>query len=44
MHRDEEEEERNRKIRVKGKYVFSYICNFNGVYREIYEFCTEVIL
>ena len=35
MQRDEEEEERNRKIRVKGKCVFSCMCIFNGVYREI---------
>ena len=33
--RDDEEEKRNRKIRVKGKYVFSCMCFFNGVCREI---------
>ena len=31
----DEEEKRNRKIRVKGKYVFFYMCFFNGVCREI---------
>ena len=33
--RDEEEEERNRKNRFKGKFVFSSMSIFNGVYREI---------
>ena len=31
----DEEEERNIKIRVKGKCVFSCMCFFNGVCREI---------
>ena len=35
MHRVEEAEERNIKIRVKGKSVFSCMCFFNGVRREI---------
>ena len=35
VQRDKEEEETNRKIRVKGKCVFSCICFFNGVCREI---------
>ena len=35
VQRYEEEEEINRKIRVKGKCVFSYMCFFNGVCREI---------
>ena len=35
MQRDEEEEERNRKNRFKGKFVFSSMSIFNGVYREI---------
>ena len=35
MHRDEEEEKRNRKIGVKGKYVFFCMCFLNGVCREI---------
>ena len=30
-----EEEERNRKNRFKGKFVFSSMGIFNGVYREI---------
>ena len=29
-----EEEERNRKNRFKGKFVFSSMSIFNGVYRE----------
>ena len=33
--RDEEEEERNRKNRFKGKFAFSSMGIFNGVYREI---------
>ena len=33
--RDEEEEERNRKNRFKGKFVFSFMCIFNRVYKEI---------
>ena len=33
--RDEEEEERNRKNRFNGKFVFSSMGIFNGVYREI---------
>ena len=37
VHRDEEEEERNRKNRFKGKFVFSFMGIFNGVYREINE-------
>ena len=28
-------EKRNRKIRIKGKYVFFYMCFFNRVCREI---------
>ena len=32
---EEEEEERNRKNRFKGKFVFSSMSIFNGVYREI---------
>ena len=35
MQRDEEVEERNIKIRVKGKCVFSCMRFFNGVCREI---------
>ena len=35
VQRDKEEEETNRKIRVKGKYVFFYMCFFIGVCREI---------
>ena len=35
VQRDKEEEETNRKIRVKGKCVFSCMCFFNGVCREI---------
>ena len=35
MQRDEEAEERNIKIRVKGKCVFSGMCFFNRVRREI---------
>ena len=35
VQRDEEAEERNIKIRVKGKCVFSCMCFFNGVCREI---------
>ena len=35
VQRDEEAEERNIKIRVKGKCVFSYMRFFNGVCREI---------
>ena len=35
MQRAEEAEERNIKIRVKGKYVFFYMRFFNGVCREI---------
>ena len=31
----DEEEERNRKNRVKGKFVFSPMGIFNGVYKEI---------
>ena len=34
VQRDEEVEERNIKIRVKGKCVFSYMCFFNEVCRE----------
>ena len=30
-----DKEERNREIRVKGKFVFSSMSIFNGVYREI---------
>ena len=35
VQRDEEVEERNIKIRVKGKCVFSCMRFFNGVCREI---------
>ena len=35
VQRDEEAEERNIKIRVKGKCVFSCMRFFNGVCREI---------
>ena len=35
VHRDEEAEERNIKIMIKGKCVFSYMRFFNGVCREI---------
>ena len=35
MQKDEEVEERNIKIRVKGKCVFFYMRFFNGVCREI---------
>ena len=35
MQRDEEEE-RNIKNRVKGKFVFSFMIIFNGMYKEIY--------
>ena len=35
VQRDKAEEETNRKIRVKDKYVFSCMCFFNGVCREI---------
>ena len=31
----DEEEERNIKNRFKGKFVFSFMSIFNGVYREI---------
>ena len=31
--RDEEEKERNRKNRFKGKFIFSSMGIFNGVYR-----------
>ena len=31
----DEEEERNKEIRVKGKFVFSSMSIFNGVYKEI---------
>ena len=33
--KEKEEEETNRKISVKGKCVFSCMCFFNGVCREI---------
>ena len=33
--RRDEEEERNRKNRFKGKFVFSSMGIFNGVYRKI---------
>ena len=35
VQRDKEAEKRNIKIRIKGKCVFSYMCFFNGVCREI---------
>ena len=31
----DEEEEKNRKNRFKGKFIFSSMSIFNGVYREI---------
>ena len=35
VQRGKEEEETNRKIVIKGKCVFSCMCFFNGVCREI---------